>query len=153
LLQVIGAGRWTLGCDAELRAHVAACAECAEIAAAAAALFEERRAVLSDTEIPRSGLVWWRIQMRARRDAQRAAARTVSLVHAAALCGAFGVALAILGVKFLSGWESSLPALASAVRAGALGASSLLWGVPLLLALGAWVALTPVAVWLAVGED
>jgi hypothetical protein len=153
LLAAIGTGRWAAGCDEELHAHVAVCAECSEVAEAAAALFEERRGALADGEIPHSGLVWWRIQMRARRDAQRAAARTLSLAHAAALCGAFGVALALLGAEIFSDWGGSLPALASAMRAGALGLSSLLWGAPLLLALGAWVALAPVAVWLAVGED
>jgi hypothetical protein len=136
---------------------VAGCSECSEIAAVAAALVEDRRAAMRDAEVPRSGLVWWRMQMRARREEERAAARTVSVVHAVALLSALGAASAIFGVSLLSDSGGWLSRLAGALRAGALEVSGLSvfasWSAPLLLALAAWLALAPVAVWLAVTED
>ena len=107
--------------------------------------------------VPRSGLVWWRMQLRARREKELAAARTVSVAHTVALVSAVGVAAAILGVTLLADPGASLPKLASAIRAGALEVSSpsvlASWSGPLLLALAAWLVLAPVAVWLAVTEE
>jgi len=157
LLDAIGAGRWAERCDEELHTHVAGCAGCSDVAAVATALFEDRLTTVHGVAVPRSGLVWWRMQLRARREQERAAARTVSVAHTVALVSAFGVAAAILGVTLLADPGASLPKLASAIRAGALEVSSpsvfASWSGPLLLALAAWLVLAPVAVWLAVTEE
>jgi hypothetical protein len=149
-LEAIQAGRWPDGCDAALRAHVAACPSCGELVTLASALLEQRNVAVRDAHLAGSGLVWWRIQMRARREAQRNAARVLAAVQAAAVIAALGVAMALLGA-------TSLPA-AGAWLGGILPASPSIpevaqWGTPVLLALVTWLALAPVAVWLAVTEE
>ena len=65
---------WPHGADDELRAHVRSCEICsdaAEIARSLAAVRDEDRLV----EIPSSGLVWWRAQLRMRREATATAER------------------------------------------------------------------------------
>ncbi len=149
LLEAIGAGRWAESRDEKLNAHVAGCAECFEVAAVAAALLEDRLAEMRGAPVPRSGVVWWRMQLRARRDEEFTAARTVSVAHAAVLVAASGISLVTLGATFLADSGSWLSNVASAFRAQAVGASSL----PLLLAGAAWLVLAPLAVWLAVTEE
>ena len=148
MLEAVAAGRWSERGDDELRAHVAACAACADLAAVATLLVHDRRAVASRAAVPGSGLVWWRIQMRARRDRTIAETRTASSVHAGVLAGALGVALAAFAIVL----HEPLGGVLSA-----LGGSDLRWlaswSVPLLLAIAAWTALTPVAVWLAVSKE
>lgn len=147
LLEAVACGLWSARADDELHAHVAGCAACSDLARVATALVRDRRSAIESAAVPGSGLVWWRMQMRARRDRTVVATRTASSVQAGVLAGALGVALAVF----------AFAALPSVAQAGALGASGLRWlaswGLPLLLAVGAWLALTPVAVWLAVTEE
>lgn len=140
LLDAIGAGRWPERCEAELSSHVARCAECSETAVVAVALFDERRVAARDASVPSSGLVWWRMQMRARREAAVRAEKTLSFAHAVLVAGACGIAAAILGGAWLAG-ALALPPLPFSWTwiAGLAGAASLV--------------LAPVAVWLAVTEE
>ena len=56
---------------------------------------------------PSSAIVWWRAQMRARREAAQLAGAPITIVHAAATaCGA-GLALALLGIV-IAGVRGSL---------------------------------------------
>ncbi len=140
LLDAVGAGRWPERCDGELASHVARCAECSETAVVAVALFDERRVAARDASVPSSGLVWWRMQMRARREAAVRAERTLSFAHAVLLAGACGIAAAILGGAWLAGAFEfpDLPVRWSWI-AGLCGTVC--------------VVLAPVAVWLAVTEE
>ena len=140
LLDAIGAGRWPERCDGELVSHVARCAECSETAVVAAALFDERRVAARDASVPSSGLVWWRMQMRARREAAVRVERTLSFGHALVVAGASGVALAILGGAWLAGAFELPPLPFSWIWiAGLAGAACLV--------------LAPVAVWFAMTEE
>ncbi|HEX6850851.1 MAG TPA: hypothetical protein VF139_05530 [Candidatus Polarisedimenticolaceae bacterium] len=96
---------------------------------------EAFRAAARDARVPSAGLMWWRMQLRAKREAEAAAVRTVTRVQwiVPALVLAFG--LVVLG--------------ATGAWAG-LGVS---WGAPLLLAGAAACVLAPVAVWLAVTRE
>jgi hypothetical protein len=96
---------------------------------------EAFRLAVRDARVPSAGLMWWRMQLRAKREAEASAVRTVTRVQwmLPALVLAFG--LVVLG--------------ATGVWSG-LGVA---WGVPLLLAGGAAVVLMPVAVWLAVTRE
>lgn len=87
------------------------------------------------------------MQLRAKREAEVAAARTVTRVSATVLASAVGVAVVLLGALWLG---EAGGRLASQVGAGVFEAS---WRIPLLIAVVAWLALAPVAVWLAVAED
>ena len=146
-LDAVTSGAWPEACDASLRAHVAACATCADIAEVAGALIDDRDSVSRTAPIPPSGLVWWRMQLRARREATRVARRTVIAVQAAVFFGVLGIALAALVPRL---WDK-LPNMNALASSGVLALAQ--FGLPLLLALAVWLTLAPVAVWLAVTED
>jgi len=147
--EAFASGRYGARCDEELHDHASGCAACAEVALVTAALAAARLASVRAAPVPRSGLVWWRMQLRARREAEAAAARTVSRAGAGVLASAFGIAVVLLGAMSLgeAGGE-----LASQTGAALLAAMRSSWRLPLLIAVVAWVALAPVAVWLAMTE-
>jgi hypothetical protein len=62
------------------------------------AMAVEASAARSEAAPPSSAIVWWRAQMRARREAAQLADRPIAIVHALAIaCGA-GLALAVIGL-------------------------------------------------------
>ena len=146
-LDLVRAGRWPDGCDDETRAHITACAQCAESVQIASLLADDFRAAVRTARLPSSGLVWWRVQRRAREEAARNAARVVTLVQGICVVIGVAVALGIVGAQNLS-------------RAFSFGSNDLWsaatfsqWSLPIMLALTVWLALAPVAVYLAVSRD
>jgi hypothetical protein len=144
-LELVRAGRWPDGCDDETRAHVAACVDCGGSVRVSSLMAAEYHAALRTAHVPGSGLVWWRAQRRAREEAQRTAARVVTVVQGASVAIGIAAAVGIAGTDGVS-------------RAFALVPKALLslgpqWSVPLLLGLTVWVALAPVALYLAVSRD
>ena len=137
-LTLIRAGRWPDGCDDELRAHVSVCVPCNESVQIASMLTADYRAAVRTAPVPTSGLVWWRVQRRARQEAARTVARVVTTVQAASVVIGLAVAIGIAGAD-------------NVLRTFALGPVPA-WSIPLLLALSAWLALAPVAVYFAVRD-
>ena len=82
LLDALTAGRWPDRVDAELHTHVRDCAICTDLADVVGALYDARDVVYADVAVPASGTVWWRAQIRARREAAAQAARPVTIVQA-----------------------------------------------------------------------
>ena len=73
----------------------------------AEAIAAEAAAASAEAAPPSSAIVWWRAQMRARRDAAQLADKPIAVVHALAIaCGA-GLALAFVGVV-IAGLRGSL---------------------------------------------
>jgi hypothetical protein len=158
VLAVTLQGRWPERVDGHLRAHVAVCAICSDIAAIAGAIEDAREEMSAQVAVPDSGRVWWLAQMRARREAAEAANRPMAAVQAIA----FVCALGLLGACFRAaskwfqsavGWITSGVAgfdtnawLASATRLmvehGALA-----------LAMAAVLLLVPAAAYLAMGRE
>jgi hypothetical protein len=134
LVSLVRAGRWPDGFDEDARAHVAACADCAESVRIASLLIDDYRAAARTAPVPSSGLVWWRMQRRAREEAARNAARVVTLVQG--VCVFLGVAVALRIV----GAENLMHAFSQ-------------WSLPVMLGLTVSLALAPVAVYLAVIRD
>ena len=75
---------------------------------------------------PSSAIVWWRAQMRARREAAQAAGRPITIVHGLAIACFCGLALSlagtlIAGVRGSAGWlanvYASLAGLAASLAA------------------------------------
>jgi hypothetical protein len=91
--------------------------------------------------VPSSGLVWWRAQRRARQEAARAAARVVTIVQGVSVVAGIGAAVAIAG--------------ADELRQAFTYASTQLFSLslPVAVALTAWIALAPVAVYFAASRD
>ena len=154
--------RWPDRVDDGLREHVKTCAICADVAAVAGAIecAREESAALAaapDT-LPDSGRVWWKAQMRARREAVEAVGRPITAVQVAA----FACAMALLGacIGATSSWFQTALKWARAEITGfsvktfipyatALIASHVLLAVCML----AMVLVVPVAVYLAIGKD
>jgi hypothetical protein len=97
--------RWPEQADAALRAHVTQCASCSEAAVMACSMAAAREEG-THGEIPEAGRVWWRAQLRARREAAKSAGRPIT----AAQVIAFACAAGLLGACFgaTSTWFQSL---------------------------------------------
>jgi hypothetical protein len=153
VLDAVVSGRWPERCDATLRAHVDGCAACADLAEVAAALRDEHEATWAAARVPPAGLVWWRAEMRARREATRVATRPILVVQlAAGLCAlAIGAAVLVaLGGSPLS-WAQDL-ARWLAAQAAPAAAPPTGPRLALLIALGAWVLAVPVGVYWALRD-
>ncbi len=107
LLTALRTGAWT----PDLRAHFAACESCAETAITSE--FLRQAAAAADSTVPPAGLVWWKAQLRARREAARAAARPVLIAERAV------AVVALLGAVWAMAWLSpgSTPAALAGIIA------------------------------------
>jgi hypothetical protein len=160
-------GAWPAGCDEDLQQHVRSCTVCREAVQLAAAFREDREAATHEARIPPAGLVWWRAQLRARREAAVVAERPVAVAQGlavvAALAAAAGVVWALLpSVRtFFGGVASSLPApsdvLPSLPSATGVFSNPSAWSLlaqpGILIVLAATLVLAPVAIYLAVAKD
>jgi len=143
-LLLVQAGRWPDGCDDAMRAHTAACSTCADIVRVGSLIAGDYHASLRTSHVPASGVVWWRMQRRARQEAIRTASRVITVVQAIAVAAGVAVAIGILVVT----------SRAFSFGAGDLSKAVLAqWSIPLIIALASWLALAPVAVYLAVSKD
>src|SRR6476660_6387022 len=84
VVEAVANGAWPSACSADLKAHVAACAICGELAAVAGAIRGDCQTARAHLQVPSAGLVWWRAQLRARQQNAEAAGRPITYVHAAA---------------------------------------------------------------------
>jgi hypothetical protein len=103
-------------CDAELRNHANQCDVCRDLVLVVSALHDERESATLNVRVPSAGLVWWRSELRARREAARIAERPMTLAHSLAAASAVGVAAALIvglfpGVMDLFGAVKALPNL------------------------------------------
>jgi hypothetical protein len=105
VLAVVLQNRWPERVDDGLRLHVATCAICADVVAIAGAIDDAREEMRAQAVVSDSGRVWWLAQMRARREAARAAGRPIT----AAQVIAFACAMGLLGACFgaTSAWFQS----------------------------------------------
>jgi len=115
--------------DPALREHVADCEICSEIALIAAAMDDARAGEIP--AVPDSGRVWWLAQLRARREAAKAAGRPIT----AAQVLAFACAIALLGtgLSYTSEWFSTLPPATTLLAEHALlatGIAALVFVIP-----------------------
>lgn len=100
VLMVVVTGQWPSRVPDELRAHVASCDTCRELAVAAHAIESEADATRPLTrDLPSAGPVWWRAQLRARQDAARDAVRPMTAAHALGLAALFAAGGAVFGAS------------------------------------------------------
>jgi hypothetical protein len=153
----IEAGRWPDQTVDELRLHVAACAVCRDLVDVVPLLREAGELTRAEVTPPSPGQVWWRAELRARNEAARAAQRPMTIAQGIAAACTIAVLLAIAAIAMptLLGWAgrlSGLPTLPSvdfATVSGFIGQ----WRGVLALALGVWLVLGPVAIYLMVRDD
>jgi predicted anti-sigma-YlaC factor YlaD len=120
----------------ELTEHVAACAACTELRTVAGALLDDRAAAMIEAPVPAAGTVWWRMQLRHRREAHAVARRSLLIGQA--------VTLAIAAILIVSLFGGDI---ASGVRE-AVGSIRL--STPILLALASSLLAAPVVGWAVV---
>lgn len=152
VLDAVAAGRFA-DRDREIAAHVAECAVCRDLTVVAAALAADHDVAWTEAVPPPSDVMWWRAQLRARTEAARAASRPMAVVQGigvamavvAGLAGLVGYSGELLSMA--SGLATSVSGLATRVPPSAEASAFILRGA--VLAIGTWIALIPVAVWLA----
>ena len=96
IVEAITSGRWPAGCSEELRQHAASCVVCKDVVQVALALTQDRSEAFQSVRVPSAGLVWWRSEMRARRDAVSKATRPLQIVEWIAALSVLVAAAAIL---------------------------------------------------------
>ncbi len=154
VLAAMTAGPMSRLTDDELLGHAETCDSCREMVTVVSAFRAERDRLRRTAAVPSAGLVWWRAQLHARRQAALKAAAPVTAVHAAAIV-AVGVLAVVLvssvasfvGTASLFGFMSSTPSWADAPRALATEFPVLRYG--LMLGATAWLILGPVALYFA----
>ena len=103
----------------------------AEIEAIVAdAIAHEAAVAASEAQPPSSAIVWWRSQMRARREAAQLAEKPITIVHALSIAAGVGLMLSVFGyvitaVKGSAGWLTNLAqSIATAASSPALSLAS-----------------------------
>jgi hypothetical protein len=91
LLDALRAGTWPDAVPSDLRNHVQACASCSGLAELVPPLVDDWCASTQDACVPSSSVVWWRLQMRARREAAARAMQPIGAAQKLALAGAAGL--------------------------------------------------------------
>jgi hypothetical protein len=94
--ELLQSGRWPDAGDATLRRHVEGCSVCSETVQVAGLLQEANSVLLADVKLPDAGLVWWKAQLRARREAAELATRPIALAEKFALACGVAVLLAFI---------------------------------------------------------
>ena len=77
VIAAVRRGAW----EEELRAHVSACSACADAALVAQALGDMHASDLSEAQVPSAGWLWWRMQLRAKREAADRATQPITLIE------------------------------------------------------------------------
>jgi hypothetical protein len=150
VLDALASARWPNRVERELADHVASCVVCQDVITVASAIQADHDSAWREANVPSSGQMWWRAEMRARQEAIRDASRPVTVVQGVAAL--FAVAVVAVGGWFA--WPS-IYALFSALSTGdaqsATAFSSPLF-IRLAIALGAFLIVAPVAIYVVLSE-
>lgn len=156
VLDAVASRRWPARADDTLRAHVASCESCADLAAVAGALLYEEDAAYAEARVPPAGAVWHRAQLRAREEATRAAARPIGFVQGLAVsCGVAALIVAAAwGLPIVYALLPDMSSAAASWRSPSLSlpqvdvdVMALLSNTTLQAVAAAWAVFLPVAVY------
>ena len=135
----------------QLRAHVGACAICSDVAAIAGVIDDTREEMRLSAVVPDCGRVWWLAQMRARREATRAAGRPITAIQVIALACAVGLLGACFGATSM--WFQAALRRAESTLAGFSASAFLAEHGLIVLAMAFVLLLVPGAVYFALGRE
>lgn len=141
ILDAVASGRWPDRLDAELRDHASSCSICSEVAMVSTMYRDEYALAMDQVRVPSAGLVWWKSELRARREAVRVASRPITLVTGIAGTCAIAV-LAVLLLGFSKQFDMG------AVSAFVVAQPMVLW-----LVLAVVLALTPIALYFVYSDE
>jgi hypothetical protein len=158
VLDALASGRWPERVEEDLRHHVGACENCADLVEVVRPILDDRdHAALLDAHIPSSAVMWWRAQRRARCEAAREAARPITVAQIIGSVTAVILATALLTAY--SPWlRGSLARIGDALSHDAIrfNVQSVLltqgWLLPAVI-IGISLVLAPLAVYFAVADD
>jgi hypothetical protein len=97
VLSALKSSRLNTACEPGLAAHVEVCSSCSQLADLARELLDDHRAVVSQAQVPSSAIVWWRAQMRSRREAALVVTQPMTFVQGLILACAAGLTVAAVG--------------------------------------------------------
>jgi len=141
ILDAVASDRWPNRADSKLREHASECVICSDVAYVATLYREDYASALEQARVPSAGLVWWKAELRARREAIRVASRPIAWVSAiACVCAAVAFLLVLRAL--------SVPLDIASISAFVLAQPWLIW-----LMLGAIVALTPIALYFVYSDE
>jgi len=140
VLAAVADGSWDHATD-ELKAHVTTCRTCSDLALVSQLLKTDHAAMVAEANVPSAGQVWWRAQVRARAEAAEAAARPLFVAQALACAAVVGLLVALVTWLWpAGGWHF--------VATAPSELSLTTW-----VAIGAWVVIAPVALYLVFARD
>jgi len=140
VLAAVADGSWDHATD-ELKAHVMTCRTCSDLALVSQLLKTDHAAMVAEANVPSAGQVWWRAQVRARAEAAEAAARPLFVAQALACAAVVGLLVALVTWLWpAGGWHF--------VATAPSELSLTTW-----VAIGAWVVIAPVALYLVFARD
>jgi hypothetical protein len=97
VLDLIRAGRSPEECET-VAEHVRSCAACTDLVAVASTILSDEMSTVRSARIPTSGVMWWRMQRRARQEGAMVTRRALTLVQGiTVLLGAL-IAVPLIGV-------------------------------------------------------
>lgn len=85
LTSALKSGQWPEAGDADLRAHVEACSRCKDLVVVTESLRAARSVSMSAARLEAPGVLWWRAQLRRRKEAVERIGRPVSRAQGFAL--------------------------------------------------------------------
>jgi heme A synthase len=150
VLDAVASARWPHRIPRELADHVSACAICTDVVAVAEAMRADHDAVWQQADIPSSGQVWWRAEMRARQEAIRKASRPITIAQGVAAMLTLAVAITTGRFAWVSIREQ-VPVFNFASISAQAMTSPL--AVSLVVALCALVVITPLALYLVLSDE
>jgi hypothetical protein len=105
VLNAAASGSW----DPALRRHLEECAACAEVALVAG-FMQEAEADYAQAHLPDAEFVWWKAQLKARREAAVKATQPIAVVEKLACTGGGLALVAVLAFLWPSvqGWADSI---------------------------------------------
>jgi hypothetical protein len=156
VLDALASARWPHRAGEELIQHVASCEICQDVITVASAIQSDHDVAYREANVPSSGQMWWRAEMRARQDAIREASRPVAVAQGVAVVLALVVAIAAAWFAWPSVHDLLSTSTAATAAAGTVGsqpgifASSML--IPLAVAMGALLVIAPLALYVVLSE-
>jgi hypothetical protein len=147
VLDALTSARWPHRVNRELAEHVEACVICTDVVAVAAAFRDDHDVARQQANIPSSGQVWWRAEMRARQEAIREASRPITIAQGVA-------ALLALGLTATAGWFAG-PSIYGGVTSFVTQTPTLgsPLAIPLMVALAVLLVIAPLAVYLVLSDE
>ena len=160
LLDAMTTGSWPDGCGNDLRDHVTECVVCLDLLEVAVAVQEDYRSAVGEARIPSPSLVWWRAELRVKRDAVETSARPITLVQAFAAATGLSAIAALAGLLLpMRSWFSGFAATGLEllpqveIEANSLLVAGIPFNLPFILAAAGFLMLISMAACWILFED